>query len=64
MLSKKEIPFVLKITTLFVVLSLAVVNPKIHFNNVKEEKKALSYNTKAPVKKFIKLYSYPVTFPF
>jgi len=54
MLSKKELPFVLKIATLFLVLSLAIVNPKIHFNNVKEEKKALSYNTKAPVKKIHK----------
>ena len=55
MLSKKELPFVLKITTLFVVLSLAIVNPKIHFNNVREGKKAISYNnTKTSFKKIHK----------
>ena len=51
----KDLPFVLKITTLFAVLSLAVINPKLHFNNVKEgDKKALSYNHKQAFKKLHK----------
>jgi len=51
----KDLPFVLKITTLFTVLCLAVINPKLHLANVKESKRPLSHDYKSAHKKLHKI---------